>query len=308
MKIIKSKFAVIFFPALMLIFASCVKEAELGTKDNPVKFYFTPSVDSETITSNSQEFMKFMEKETGLFFKTAVPASYIAVVEAFGSKRADVAVMNSFGYLLANQKYGAKARLTVVRYGEKVYKGQIIVRTDSGINGLADLNGKNFAFTDASSTSGYLFPLKILNEASIKLANSVFAMKHDNVVTMVYQKQVDAGATFYSPPGADGVPRDARARVVTQFPDVFEKIKILQITDDILNDPFVFRKDLPEELSERIIAAIFKFIETEEGKKIFSNIYSVEGVAKATDSDYDGLRKMVEINKIDPIELMKEKK
>ena len=283
------------------------QEAELGSKDNPVKMYFTPSVDAESITSNSVEFLQFLEKETGYFFKSGVPASYVAVVEAFGSNRADIAVMNSFGYLMANRKYGANARLATIRYGEDHYRGQIITHVDTGIKSIKDLNGKKFAFTDAASTSGYMFPLKILNENKVKLGGQVFAVKHDVVATMVYQKQVDAGATYYSPPSESGKIRDARARIITQFPDIAEKVKIIAITEPIKNDPFVFRNGVSEEMTNKIITAIKKFLSTEKGKHIFETIYGVEAVVDAKNEDYDGLRKMVEINKIDPVELLKKK-
>lgn len=291
---------------LLIIISGCSgTSAPLGSKKNPVKIYFTPSVDSGTITTNSEHFLKFLEKETGYFFKSGIPTSYVAVVEAFGSKRADVAVMNSFGYLMANEKYGAEAKLTVIRHGETFYRGEIIAHVDSGINKVSDINGKRFAFTDPSSTSGYLFPSKILKENNVVPSNTVFAVKHDNVVTMVYQKQVDAGAAFYSPPSEDGKIRDARERVMTQFPDIEKKVKIIELTEKIANDPFVFRKDLPPELSEKLVNAFLKYISTDEGKMIFRNIYSVDGLVRSTDKDYDGLRQMIAINKINPADLMK---
>ena len=289
---------------LLILSAGCINEAKLGTADNPIKLYFTPSVDSETIATNSDEFIKFLEKETGLLFKTGIPTNYIAVVEAFGSKRADIGVMNSFGYLMANEKYGAEAKLRVIRYGRDHYFGQIITHVDSGIKEIKDLQGKKFAFTDSSSTSGYMFPMKILKEHNIKLGNSVFAIKHDNVVTMVYQKQVDAGATFHSPPNEDGKINDARARVRTQFPDVEEKVKILTITEKIPNDPFVFRKDLPAEITKKFILAVNKYIKTDEGKKIFTNIYGVDGLVPTQDKDYDGLRAMVKAIDLDTSKML----
>ena len=131
-------------------FMGCKQDDALGTKNNPVKLYFTPSVDADTIASNSDDFIKFLEKETGLFFKTGIPTSYIAVVEAFGSQRADIGVMNSFGYLMANEKYGAEAKLRVIRYGHDYYQGMIVANADSGINTVADLKDKRFAFVDPS--------------------------------------------------------------------------------------------------------------------------------------------------------------
>ncbi|MCC5855466.1 MAG: phosphate/phosphite/phosphonate ABC transporter substrate-binding protein [Idiomarina sp.] len=282
-------------PALVIALVSvvlvgCQPVGDLGSRTNPVRLYFTPSVDADTIASNSRELLQFLEEETGYYFTTGIPTSYIAVVEAFGSGRADIGVMNSFGYLMAHERYGATARLRTVRHGVDYYQGQIVARSDSGIETVADLAGRRFAFTDPASTSGYLFPLKMIREEGVRLGRETFAMKHDSVITMVYQGQVDAGATYYSAPDADGNIRDARTRVFTQFPDVEDKVRIVAVTERIPNDPFVFRKDLPEDVAEAFITAIKKFLDTERGRDIFRNIYSVEGIVDATDADYFLLR------------------
>ncbi len=291
---------------LMLTFNVGTIQAEdkLGSEDNPIKIFFTPSVDASTITKNSDQFIKFMEKETGLFFKSAVPSNYVAVVEAFGSGRADIGVINSFGYLLANSKYGASAKLRTLRHGKDYYAGAIYVNNEKGIKTLKDLNGKKFAFTDASSTSGYLFPLKIMNDSKVKLGNTTFAVKHDNVITMVYQGQVDAGAAFFSE-AYDGKIKDARERVLTQFPDVEKKVSVLKVTDKIPNDPFVFRKGFPKDLETKFINGLNKYLSTEEGKTAFKNIYAVDGVVPTTDKDYDGLRKVIKATNTDVGSLIK---
>lgn len=289
--------------ALSLSFAVFAEE-KLGTRDNPVKIYFTPSVDANSIATNSDHFLKFMEKTTGLYFKSGIPSNYIAVVEAFGSARADIAVMNSFGYLLANTKFGAEAKLKTLRHGKDYYAGAIFVSEKSGIKSLKDLQGKKFAFTDASSTSGYLFPLKILNDSNVKLGNTTFAIKHDNVITMVYQGQVDGGAAFYSD-AYDGQIKDARERVLTQFPDVEKKVKILKITDKIPNDPFVFRKGIPADITKKFIDGLNKYLATPEGKQTFKNIYAVDGVIPATDKDYNSLRAVLKSTGTDAASLIK---
>jgi phosphonate transport system substrate-binding protein len=280
----------IFF---LFFVVACTGPSELGTRGNPIKIFFSPSSNIGIINENSKEFVKFLEKETGLFFEIKVPTTYISVVEAFGSKRADVGIMNSFGYLLAHQKYKATAGLRIVRFGKDYYRGQIVTRADSGIKTLKDLNGKSFAFTDSSSISGYIFPLKLLMDNNIVLKNKIFATRHDNVINMVYQKQVDAGATFNSDPSPDGAITDARSLVISQFPDVIEKIKILSLTENIPNDPVVFREDLDPKLRNTFSNVLIKYLNTTEGKKIFAKIYNFQGVVPATDSDYDGLRQIV---------------
>ena len=294
------------FLALLLVAVSVSSFAEdkLGSKDNPIKIFFTPSVDANTIATNSTSFLKFMEKETGYYFKSGIPSNYVAVVEAFGSNRADVAVMNSFGYLMANAKYGAEAKLKALRHGKDYYAGAIYVSAKSGINSIKDLAGKKFAFTDSSSTSGYLYPLKIFKDENVKLGNTMFAIKHDNVITMIYQGQVDAGAAFYSD-GFDGKIKDARERVMTQFPDVESKVKVLKITDKIPNDPFVFRKGMDPVIVDKIIVSLKNYLATEDGKTVFKNIYAIDGVVPATNKDYDSLREVIKSVGVDVGTLVK---
>ncbi len=289
---------------LVAVSVSAFAEDKLGSRDNPVKIFFTPSVDANTIATNSTSFLKFMEKETGFYFKSGIPSNYVAVVEAFGSNRADVAVMNSFGYLMANAKYGAEAKLKALRHGKDYYAGAIYVSEKSGIKSVKDLAGKKFAFTDSSSTSGYLYPLKIFKDEKVKLGNTMFAIKHDNVITMIYQGQVDAGAAFYSD-GFDGKIKDARERVMTQFPDVEKKVKVLKITDKIPNDPFVFRKGMDPAAVDKIIVALKKYLATEEGKTVFKNIYAIDGVVPASNKDYDSLRAVIKAVGVDVGTLVK---
>lgn len=289
------KLQVIFVALLTLVLSmSCTSKRDqpLGSEENPVKFFFVPSVDATLLADGAKVVQTFLEKETPYKYKFAIPQSYVAVVEAFGTDRADVASLNTFGYIMANERYGTEALIRVIRYGSDSYKSQIIARKDGPIKSLEDINGKKFAYVDSASTSGYLLPAKFLFDRKVKPESTVFAKKHDNVITMVYQGQVDAGATFYTPP-ENGVIQDARRLVKTQFPDVEEEIKIVELTSEIPNDPIVFRKGLPPEMKTTIRDALIKFIKTPEGKKAFLDLYGVTDFVKATDADYDSVREIL---------------
>lgn len=275
----------------LVITTSCKKEEQpLGSAENPIKFFFVPSVDATLLESGAKVVKDFLEKETPYKYRFAIPQSYVAVVEAFGTDRADVASLNTFGYIMANERYGTEALIRVIRYGSDSYKSQIIVRADNKeITKLEDLDGKKFAYVDSASTSGYLLPAKYLMDKKVKPSATVFAKKHDNVVTMVYQGQVDAGATFYTPP-ENGKLQDARRLVMTQFPDVESKVKILELTTEIPNDPIVFRKDLPPEMKKSIQHALMRFIKTPEGNQAFHDLYGVTDFIESTDKDYDSVR------------------
>ena len=286
---------ILIFPALVLagLLSGCTKErGPLGSADNPIKFFFSPSVDSKMITEQAKHIHDYLEAHTPYKYTVSVPASYVAVVEAFGTKRADIASLNTFGYIMANEKYGAQARLCVIRFGLDTYKAQIVARADSNIKSIEDLEGKKFAYVDPSSASGYLLPAKLLADKKVKLASFVFAQKHDNVITMLYQKQVDAGATFYSPP-QNGEIQDARRLVKTQYPDVEKQIKIIALTEAIPNDPIVFRKDMPEEMKTAVINSLLEFLKTDEGKATFKALYDITALKAVDDAHYDSVRSLL---------------
>lgn len=279
--------------ALVLSIVGCTKKtAPLGSADNPIKFFFVPSVDAKLLSDKSKIVQKFLEENTPYKYKVQIPASYVAVVEAFGTARADVAAINTFGYIMAHEKYKSHAIATVERHGAYDYKAQIVTRKDSGIKKIEDLNGKKVAYVDPASTSGYLLPAKLFKDKNIKPSETVFAGKHDNVISMIYQGQVDAGATYYSPP-AEGEIQDARRLVKTQYPDVEDKISIVTLTDPIPNDPVVVRDDLPEDVKSALQAALMKMMQTSEGKDAFKAIYGVTGMKLATDADYDQVRQVL---------------
>lgn len=283
-------FILLIFMAYAL--AGCeLHKAELGSEKNPIKLHFVPSIDNKVLDANSKIFKDYLEKNTPYKYEIQIPQSYVAVVEAFGTKRADVAGLNSYGYYLAHKKYNVEARLTVIRHGSATYQSQFITRANSNITELKDLAGKTVAFVDPASASGYLLPLKTLNDKKIRPKEVIFAMTHDNVVTKVYRGEVDAGATYYSPP-INGKLDDARRLVLAQYPDVEKKVKIIELSLPIPNDPIAFRKDMPEEMKVFIVNAFLTYVATPEGKKSFDEIYGLTEMKKSTDDDYFQMRKM----------------
>jgi phosphonate transport system substrate-binding protein len=292
--------------------------------------YFVPSVDAEGIALSADKITSYLEYamsqrlhqgERAFYIESAIPTSYIAVVEAFGSNKADFSALNTFSYILAHdiKEYPLEAVLSVVRgEDERTYRGEIITHVASGIERLEDLQGKKFAFTDPASTAGFIMPSKLLHDRGIEIGEHVFGNKHDVVVTMVYQRQVDAGACYYSPPKteitAEGdtitVIRDARAKVLTQFPDVAEKVKILAFTGEIPNDPWVVRTNIfadrgrQEAFVEALVSSLLEFAATEEGKQALEELYSVSGLVRADDSTYDPLRDALGSSGVDLEELL----
>ena len=306
--------------------------SDIGTEANPIKVFFVPSVEAGVITTGGEVMAQALEKATGLKFKVVIPTSYAATIEEMCASPTDsMGFIPGLGYVLANARCGVDVAFKAVRFGNDWYAAQYVVGRDSGINKLADLNGKKWAYPDAGSTSGYLYPVYQLTAAGVKPSESFAAGGHPQAIQAVYDGKADFATTFYSPPlkpegeaawkwgdapdipdalvpdcqvTADGKKlmcgqwrvMDARANVRTQAPDVVQKVKILDLTAQIPNDTLSFSPEFPAALRQQISDALLAFAKTDDWAKSIgsADFYAWSSITPATDPEYDPIRKAVE--------------
>lgn len=303
---------------------------EIGTPDHPIKVLFVPSVDANVIVSGGEVMANALNEATGLNFEVSVPTSYAATIEEMCASPTDtMAFIPAFGYVLANDLCGVDVAFRAVRRGWGVYWTMFVVARDSDIQSLEDLDGLTWAYPDAGSTSGYLVPQVVLNEAGVTPGETLEAGGHPQAVRAVYTGEADFATAFYSPwaapEGADAWERgvdpevpvdmstcalnddgsqllcdgyrvlDARANIREEFPDVVQKVRVLQLSPDIPNDTLSFSPEFPEDLRAEIENALLEFAETDAwGESIGSeDFYGWSGLEPATDADYDFVRLMV---------------
>ena len=233
------RFTIILIPLFfsLLIFSSGCAPAE-----EKIIVAFVPSIESQTIIYQLDKFEEELAKGIGMKVKAEVMPSYMACVEAMGTGQIDVAFLPPMAYVLGHKRYGLEVLLKVERHGKTVYRGEIIVRKDSGIETIDDLKGKTFAFVESSSASGHLYAKALLLKHGIVVGEErdtvLFTLSHPSVVLAVVQGKVDAGACF----------DDARVQAQDIAPDVMELTKVLAYTDDIPADTVSVRDDFPEGL------------------------------------------------------------
>lgn len=259
-------------------------EAELGTEENPVIMSFVPSGDTQEIVASGDELAEMISERTGLEIQANVGTDFAAVREAMGAGQAHIGWLNTFNYVLANEKYGVDVALVTERFGSTTYTGQLNVRADSGIESLEDLRGKTVCWVDPNSTSGYIIPRIMLRANGIDpeedFTQQIEAGSHNNVITQVYNGECDVGATY----------DDARSSVEEDLPDVKEQVQVLATTTDIPNDNVSFIEEFPEDKRQEIVNALLEIAGTEEGQEALNNLYSIAGLQEADDSFYDAFR------------------
>jgi phosphonate transport system substrate-binding protein len=277
--------------ALVVVLAACGggQDADGGGEGNPSKLVmgFVPSQDSDKIADTVKPLADKLSEELGVEVEGRVMTNYSALVEAMGSNQVQIGFIPAFGYILANEKHGVEVILKSERFGSDTYRAQYVVRADSDIESLEDLKGKTWAYVDAASTSGYLFPAaQIMDEFGVSdppvdfFGDAVQAGSHDNALITVYEGDADVATTF----------EDARTGLEEDYPDIMEKLKVIGYTDDIPNDTISVTKELDDELVQKIQQAFLSFNDDEEMIQIMNEVYNWDAIREAKDEDYNIVR------------------
>ena len=285
--------------AVTLAFAGSREEIPLGSEENPLIWSFVPSGEMERVSAGAGEVADLVFEKTGIYIKTNVATEYAGVIEALASDppEAHMASLATFSYVLAADRGVAEAALVSVRYGSPTYNGQFIAGRNTGISRVSDLRGKTFARPDPLSTSGWIIPMLTMRAAGVNpetdLTEIVDAGSHDSVVAAVYNGDVDAGATYV----------DARSRIEDDYPDVMDKVVVIDVTEDIPNDGVQFSPVVPADLREKIVTALLEIAATDEGKAALKTAYQWNALERHDDTFYDPFRQVLQAAGLDITEL-----
>ena len=304
-------------------------EGTLGTAEEPINVLFVPSVDIDFMISSGELIETGLKSATGLHFKVSVPTSYAATIEEMCAAPAStIGFIPAMGYTLANQLCGVQPGLASERYGWNVYWAEFLVARDSDFQSLTDLDGASWAYPDASSTSGFLFPSAVYDDLGITVGEKIEAGGHSAAVKAVYNGEADFATAYFSPPllpegtwaigDAPDIPDemieecavndagrlycggyrvlDARASIREEAPDVVQKVRILDISAEIPNDTMSFSPDFPEELRQAITDGVTFYVGTEACAATFCNesFYDWTAAGPIADENFDGVRLLME--------------
>ncbi len=185
------------------------------------------------------------------------------------------------------ERGGAEPVLGEVYAGKASYVSRIFVRKDSGITGPEGLRGKNIAFVDPISSSGYLYPLDIFKRAGLVPGKDeaerffkkiYFAGGDEQAIRAVLNRFVDAA----------GVGQFAHNLLRPE-----ERAEVVSIAEStpIPSHCLVVRKSLDPGLVAALCDALLA-LQDGPDKGLLENLYGVDGYVRVTHADYEGVEKL----------------
>ncbi len=260
--------------------------------DNPdpdtLKVALLPDENASTVIKKNEGLKKYLETQTGKKIELIVTTDYSSMIEAMRHGRLDVAYFGPLSYVLARQKSSIEpfAALKTKKEGT-TYKAVVIGNVAAGINKIADIKGKNMAYGDVASTSSHLIPKSMLAEKGLKAKvdyQEHFVGAHDAVAMAVQNGNAQAG----------GLSKPIFESLVQRGIISPARVKVLEESRPFPQYPWTMRSDLKPALKEKIRSAFLNLKDREVLKH-----FKAEGFGPMTDKDYDVVRNLGELLKLD---------
>lgn len=273
---------------LTLVGAGAVSLATpLAAQDVTLRLAFIPQENPDKLLGDIEAITGWLAEEIGVPVEGFVTIDHAAAVEALRNGDADISFMGALPFVLAEAEIGAVPLLSEVYRDAPSYTGRIFVRRDSGIAGLADLRGRDIAFADPISESGYLYPLAEFVEAGLIdgpgaaeafFGRVFFAGGYQQAMQAMAEGLVDAaGASQY----ADLLLTPQQQAQVTWIAE----------SPPIPSHVVIARPGLDAEVQDRFTNAMLQLNEPENRDKL-RYLYGPDGYVRADSAAYGGVRDM----------------
>ena len=257
----------------------------IGHAGPGLKLAFIPQENPEKLLGDIKIVTNWLSVQMGMPVTGFVTFDHAAAVEALRNGDADVSFMGALPFVLAENQIRAVPLLSEVYRGQPSYAGVVFVRRDSGIKTLADLKGRDIAFADPVSESGYLYPLDLFvrgghinssKDAQAFFGQIYFAGGYQQAMQAMANGLVDAaGASQY----AD----------LFLTPEQQTEIMVLAQSEQIPSHAVVARPGLEKSVQDKFVKVMMSLNEP-ENRQLLAYLYGPDGYVPAQLSAYEGVR------------------
>lgn len=184
----------------------------------------------------------------------------------------DVAYMNPYHYTVFHQ---APGYIAIAKQRDKKIKGLLVVRKDSDIETLEQLQNVEIAFPSPAAFAASVLPRAKLVKEGIKFTPR-YVSSHDSVYLNVARGFMPAGG---------GIQRT----LSNIAPAVREQLRVLWETPAYTPHAFAVHPRVSEAAVQRLQAALVGMADDPEGVKLLS-VLKFKGVDAASDADWNDVR------------------
>lgn len=273
-KFFKYLFFVLFFlPAFTSL--GVFADTEIPKLKKVYTVGIVPQFNAQRIIEIWRPILDILEERTGVLLSLRGAPTIPLFEKEFSAGNFDFVYMNPYHVLLANKGQGYSP---LVRDVGRSLHGVLVVRNDSVIKNVDELNNKKVAFP-APNALGASLLLRADFEDIFKIkVTPRYVLSHSSVYLNVVLGEADAGG---------GVQKT----LSLQPAEIRQSLRVLYKTRDFSPHPFAVHPRVPKDVQEKIKAELLVLGTTEIGKKLLLEI-PMKKIGEASMEDYKPLLKM----------------
>src|SRR3982075_2082617 len=253
--------------AVLALTASTASAQDWKAKYPELTFAVVPAENASGVTERWTPFVDYLSKELGVKVILRIANDYAAVIEGQRAGNIQIASYGSASF--------ARARLTGVktdafandinRDGTTGYYSMFFVRANSPYKSIDQLKGKNLGLVDPNSTSGNNVPRFELDKMGISDAGAyfgkvVFTGSHENALLALSQGTVDVAANQWTSDDDSTLAQMLHKGMLKNAdgtPMKKDDFRIIHKSAPIINGPYAYNSELPEDMKAAIAKAFF---------------------------------------------------
>ncbi|UNK70352.1 phosphate/phosphite/phosphonate ABC transporter substrate-binding protein [Microbacterium sp. H1-D42] len=308
--------------ALVLTGCSAADSADSGASDSAwpeeITISLVPSTENADLAEALTPLTSYLSDELGIKVNGVVASNYAATVEALGADQAQVIITDAGSLYNAINQYDAELILRDVRFGASSYAsvaytnnpdkycddepvkakyaandvelsfcngiekaGEASTGTGpAAIDSLEKIDkGTKVALQAATSPAGYQYPVVAMQAAGIDTDKDITQVPvegNNNAVLAVYNGDAEVAFGFW----------DARSSVLTEAPDVADKVVAFAYTDMIPNGGVAVSSSLPDDLVAKLTKLMDGYVDSsDEAKQVMTDLVSLTDWTAETNQD-----------------------
>lgn len=277
-----------------------------------------PSTENADLAEALTPLTDYLSDELGITVNGVVADNYAATVEALGADQAQVIITDAGSLYQAINQYDAQLILRDVRFGASSYASVAFTNNPdkycadapvqatyaandvplsycngieedgaaatgqgpAGLDALDEIDkGTKVALQAATSPAGYQYPVVAMQDAGIDTDNDIVQVPvegNNNAVLAVYNGDAEVSFGYW----------DARSSVLTEAPDVAEKVVAFAYTDMIPNGGVAVSNSLPEDLVAKLTTLMDEYVDSsEEAAQVMTDLVSLTDWTAETNQD-----------------------
>ncbi len=267
----KNKFrTAIILLAVFIVFLA--GRASSSYAAEPYTVGVVPQYDQRQLFEIWKPLLDELQRRTGLSFRLASVPTIPVFQKEFLNGSYDFAYTNPYDLLQARKSRGYAP---IVR-DRVALRGILVVRKDSPIKKLSELNNKVVAFPSPNALGASLLMRADLSRLHRVSVVPLYVKTHGSVYLHVVKGLAEAGG---------GVQKTLEE----QEKPIQDSLRILYTTRDIPSHPIVVHPRVPGRDAEKVRHAFLEMAATEEGRKLLSKIPMKQPVSTSMD-DYSLMR------------------